>query len=118
MGGLENQPVFHSRVIYSIRANGDAGTDHGRGIYSILWGADVNGGLYGEMFPEREANPDEDGDVPLETSGSDVLGQTSTEKILAEVCEWMQPGSSSSVFPGAGAAETEVPGLVEGLLSM
>ncbi len=109
---------FSSDFGRQLRANGDAGTDHGRGLYSILWGTDVGGGLYGEMFPEREANPDESGRVPLETSGADVLGQTSTEKILAEVCEWMQPGSSSVVFPAAGSAKIENPGLVTGLLSL
>ena len=101
-----------------LRANGDKGTDHGRGLYSLLWGNDVNGGLYGEMFPEREANPDGNGKIPLETSGADVLGQTSTEKVLAEVCEWMEPGSSASVFPGAGSAEIETPGLLDGLMSV
>ena len=75
------------------------------------------GGLYGEMFPEREANRDANGKIPLETSGADVLGQTSTDKILAEVCEWMEPESSSIVFPGASSARIEVPGLVDGLLA-
>jgi uncharacterized protein (DUF1501 family) len=120
-----SQPAREKLVLYfssdfgrQLRANGDAGTDHGRGAYSILWGTDVSGGLYGEMFPEREANLDANDEVPLETSGADVLGQTSTEKILAEVCEWMEPGSSSIVFPGAGSAKIEVPGLVDGLLAM
>jgi uncharacterized protein (DUF1501 family) len=107
----KDQLVFYfcSDFGRQLRANGDRGTDHGRGIFSILWGTDVSGGLYGEMFPEREANPDGNGKVPLKTSGADVLGETSTEKILFEVCEWMEPGSSSSVFPGAGSAEIEVP---------
>jgi uncharacterized protein (DUF1501 family) len=92
-----------------LRANGDAGTDHGRGLYSMLIGTDVTGGLYGEMFPEREAypDPDNDGKIPLGTSGADVLGQTSTEKILSEVCDWMDPGAGSKVFPGAGSANIE-----------
>lgn len=100
-----------------LRANGDKGTDHGRGIYSMLIGTDVQGGLYGEMFPEREANPDGNGKIPLETSGADVLGQTSTEKILAEVCDWMEPGSGSSVFPGAGLADIEAGVVLDSLLS-
>jgi hypothetical protein len=104
-----------------LRANGDAGTDHGRGLYSMLIGTDVTGGLYGEMFPEREAYPDLDNDdkIPLRTSGADVLGQTSTEKILSEVCDWMEPGAGigSNVFPGVSSADIESPGLLDGLLS-
>ncbi len=122
---LSGQAAKDNLVLYfssdfgrQLRANGDAGTDHGRGLYSIVWGNDVSGGLYGEMFPEREANPDANGKVPLETSGADVLGQTSTEKILAEVCEWMQPGSSSIVFPGASSAKIEVPGMLNDLLAV
>jgi uncharacterized protein (DUF1501 family) len=99
-------------------ANGDDGTDHGRGLYSLLIGTDVQGGLYGEMFPEREANQDGNGKIPLETSGADVLGQTSTEKILSEVCDWMEPGAGSSVFPGAGSADIEEDVSLGGLLSL
>lgn len=100
-----------------LRANGDKGTDHGRGLYSKLIGADVQGGLYCEMFPEREANPDGNGKVPLETSDADVLGQTSTEKILSQVCDWMEPDTGSAVFPGAASAVIEAPGLLDGLLA-
>ena len=102
-----------------LRANGDNGTDHGRGIYSMLIGTDVVGGLYGEMFPEREADPDGNGRIPLETSGADVLGQTSTERILSEVCDWMEPGTGigNTVFPGVSSAEIEPGVILDGLLS-
>ncbi|NIM71571.1 MAG: DUF1501 domain-containing protein [Xanthomonadales bacterium] len=100
-----------------LRANGDRGTDHGRGIYSILAGHGVNGGVYGDMFPDREALPDGNGRIPLETSGADIQGLTSTERILAAACEWMQPGSAAQVFPGAGNAAIEAPGLLDSLLA-
>jgi hypothetical protein len=99
-------------------ANGDHGTDHGRGICSMLIGHDVTGGVYGEIFPERESSPDSNGKIPLQTSGADILGQTSTDRILAEACEWMQAGSSASVFPNASSTPLETPGLLDGLLSI
>ena len=100
-----------------LRANGDDGTDHGRGIYTILAGYGVTGGVYGEMFPERESVEDGNGRIPLETSGADIEGRTSTERVLAEACEWMQSGSSGAVFPNAGASDIEVPGLLDGLFA-
>ncbi len=101
-----------------LRANGNNGTDHGRGIYSLLIGEDVAGGLYGEMFPEREANPDVNDKIPLETSGADVLGQTSTERVLSEVCDWMAPntGIGGDVFPGASLSDIETGVILEGIL--
>jgi uncharacterized protein (DUF1501 family) len=107
---------FTSDFGRQLKANGDRGTDHGRGIYTILLGSDVHGGPYGEMFPEREAFPDSNGKIPLETSGADILGLTSTEKIQAALCDWVEPGSGSVVFPNAINADEEVPGLLSGLL--
>ncbi len=90
-----------------LRVNGDKGTDHGRGLYTIMIGGQLNGGVYGEMFPEREAVAGSDGKTPLQTSGADILGQTSTERVLAEACEWVQPGSAAAVFPDAATSELE-----------
>lgn len=107
---------FTSDFGRQLKANGDRGTDHGRGIYTVLLGNDVAGGTYGEMFPEREAVTDSNGRIPLETSGADILGQTSTEKIQAALCDWVEPGSGAAVFPGAVLADEETPGLLSGLL--
>jgi len=98
-----------------LRANGDRGTDHGRGLYSIIAGYDVRGGNYGEMFPERESAEDEDGVIPFEKSGADIEGRTSTERILSAACEWLQPESSLQVFPNAALTELELPGLLDTL---
>lgn len=120
----ENNTDAASKLVFNfttdfgrqLKANGDKGTDHGRGVYTILLGNDVSGGLYGEMFPEREAWPDNNGKVPLQTSGADILGLTSTEKIQAALCEWVQPGSSSAVFPNAASAAIEDTVSLDGLL--
>lgn len=107
---------FTSDFGRQLMANGDRGTDHGRGLYTVLLGNDVSGGTYGEMFPEREAEEDGNGRIPLETSGADVLGLTSTEKIQATLCDWVQAGAGAAVFPNAALADEEIPGMLNNLL--
>jgi uncharacterized protein (DUF1501 family) len=98
---------FASDFGRQIVANGSAGTDHGRGTYSLLLGAPVRGGVYGEMFPARESMPDADGRVPLQTPGADIEGLTSTDRILSRASDWVQPGSGAEVFPDAASAALE-----------
>ena len=118
-----NRPAREQLVFYfasdfgrQLVANGSRGTDHGRGTYSLLMGNAVHGGVYGEMFPEMEIYPDTDDQIPLKTPGADIRGQTSTERILACACDWVQPGTSTTVFPGASASGIETPGLLDNLL--
>jgi len=107
---------FSSDFGRQLRANGDNGTDHGRGTYSVVMGPAVNGGVYGVMFPERESTPN-NGQTPLQTSGADILGQTSTERILQELCEWQSPGSAASVVVDAATSIEETPGILNGLMA-
>ena len=107
---------FSSDFGRQIRANGDFGTDHGRGLYSLVLSPSVAGGVYGEMFPERESTVI-DGYIALETSGADILGQTSTERVLQELSEWQSAGSSPSVVVEADLSIEETPGILSGLLS-
>ena len=96
-------------------ANGDNGTDHGRGTYSILTGYAVLGGLYGNMFPATETMPESGGTIPLERHGADITGLTSTEHILAQIAEWMNNGASSETTPYLDDAPIE-PGVSLNLL--
>ena len=93
-----------------IAANGANGTDHGRGNHSILIGSPVQGGLYGDLFPEREANPDpadSQGRTPFEIRGRDIDGLTSLEHLWARTCEWLEPGTGNVVFPNYQSSPIE-----------
>ena len=87
--------------------NGDNGTDHGKGIYSILMGNDVIGGVHGEMFPVTETLPESSATIPLERHGADITGLTSTEHILGQIAEWMAAGASVDVVPNLASAPLE-----------
>ena len=88
-------------------ANGSMGTDHGSGTYAMLLGRKVRGGVYGEMFPARESRPDDDGRVPLETPGADILGLTSTDRILTRAVDWVSGGMGALVFPNSAQGGLE-----------
>jgi len=88
-------------------ANGTTGTDHGSGTYAMLLGHAVRGGVYGEMFPQRESRPDGDGQVPLETPGADIEGLTSTDRILTQAADWVGGGLGALVFPNSAQGGLE-----------
>ena len=83
-----------------LTANGDQGTDHGRGNNMIVVGPKVKGGLYGDMFPESEI---EQYDQP----GADIDGLTSIERLFGRIADWMQPGSSNLVSPKIEESDLE-----------
>jgi uncharacterized protein (DUF1501 family) len=92
--------VFTTDFGRQLRTNGHEGTDHGRGNYIILIGRGINGGVYGEMFPESEIQGDS-GNTRYDQLGGDIEGKTSFERVLAEVCNWVEPGTGAMVFPNA-----------------
>jgi uncharacterized protein (DUF1501 family) len=83
-----------------LRANGDGGTDHGRGNSVLLIGQQVKGGLYGDLFPSAEL------DV-FDQPGKDILGQTEIEPLLGKLCDWLKPSSASSVIPQSTTRKIE-----------
>jgi uncharacterized protein (DUF1501 family) len=83
-----------------LRANGDKGTDHGRGSSIIVIGEKVNGGIYGEMFPEEE--------IPkYKKENQDIKGLTSLDKVFGELCDWVESGAGDIVFPNRPYSEKE-----------
>jgi uncharacterized protein (DUF1501 family) len=75
-----------------LAANGDQGTDHGRGNSVILIGKQVSGGLYGDLFPEEEIDRFDD-------RGSDIRGLIGIENLVHHISESMMAGSGDRVVP-------------------
>jgi uncharacterized protein (DUF1501 family) len=75
-----------------LRANGDNGTDHGRGTSILIIGNGVRGGIYGEMFPQEEL-------ARLDDKSPDITGLTTIDSIYGTVCDWAQSGTGDLVFP-------------------
>ena len=83
-----------------IRANGGAGTDHGEGNVMLLIGRPVNGGLYGDLFPDAE--------IARQAEVSPQIdGATAIEPLYARIADWLAPGSADAVFPGWQQAPVE-----------
>jgi len=98
---------FASDFGRQIIANGTAGTDHGSGTYSMLLGHAIRGGVYGEMFPQRESRADSEGLIPLQTPGADIEGLTSTDRILSRAVDWVGNGLGAGVFPDSAQGGLE-----------
>ena len=105
---LEDSPGANDNLVYvftsdfgrQLKSNGSAGTDHGSGNYMLVIGRPVRGGVYGTMFPDSEI-------IRYPVDGEDIAGLTSFERVLAQVCDWIEPRSGNTVFPGRLTAEEE-----------
>ncbi|MFT6046460.1 MAG: hypothetical protein ACI9WC_002166 [Arenicella sp.] len=101
-----------------IRDNGDSGTDHGKGNLMFVIGERCAGGVYGAMFPQDEIIKYDE--APNRTP--DITPRTEIDQFFAQVCDWVQPGSSAAVFqrlsPGysGDAPLIETPGMFNNLL--
>jgi len=66
----------------------------------FLIGNPVNGGIYGELFPQTELGI---GDIEPEYTfaqpNADIKGLTSMHQVYGPICEWLSTGSSETVIP-------------------
>ncbi len=93
-----------------LRANGDSGTDHGEGNSILVIGNSVNGGVYGEMFPDQEM-------ARLADPSPQIEGRTAMDHVFARCCDWVEPNSGAATFSGLASAELEAGVSFGGLLS-
>lgn len=85
--------VIYGEFGRQLAANGDAGTDHGRGNAVLVIGGSVKGGVYGTPFPDRELG------LFGRNLNDDILGQTGIEHVLGSVADWVAGGGTgNSVF--------------------
>ncbi len=78
-----------------LRDNADHGTDHGRGNIMLVMGEKVQGGIYGELFPQSEVSKYDD----FSLTTPDIDGLTEIDSIFNHVCDWVSPNSGQLVFP-------------------
>jgi len=83
-----------------LKSNGDHGNDHGRGNSMLVIGKGVNGGMYGDPFPEYEKEF-------LEVDNKDIEGKTSLFKVYAEVLNWQKNGLGTTVFGDLSSHDVE-----------
>ncbi len=72
-------------------SNGSGGNDHGRGNSMIVIGGKVNGGFYGDAFPDYQI-------ANLNTKNKDIDGKTSVFRVFGEVANWQNPNSANTIF--------------------
>ena len=86
--------MFYGEFGRQLKANGDGGTDHGRGNFIILVGGKVNGGIYGTLFPDKDKDNFDKANRDINITTAGVF--TSFDPIYNRIASWMN-GSANSI---------------------
>lgn len=92
--------VLNGEFGRQIKANGDGGTDHGEGATTLIIGKSVNGGIYGDMFPESEL-------AEIDNPSPQIAGLTAVEQLYAPIADWFSPGAGLRLFENHSTAPLE-----------
>jgi uncharacterized protein (DUF1501 family) len=83
-------------------ANRDNGIDHGVGNSMLVIGKPVQGGVYGDLFPESEVTENR-----FAETSADITGLTNFKQVIGTLCEKMSAGSGEAVVPGWSGTDLE-----------
>jgi len=98
--------LFYGEFGRQLKANGDGGTDHGRGNYVILVGDKVNGGVYGTMFADKDKDNYDRGNRDIDTTKDGEF--TSFDPIYNRIASWINDGSMTSVSLSLNGETTKI----------
>jgi uncharacterized protein (DUF1501 family) len=94
--------MFYGEFGRQLKDNGDGGTDHGTGNFVFLIGGQVTGGVYGNMFPDKDKNNFDFGgrDISADiTRKHSVTGAiitandfTGFDPLINKVASWLNSG--------------------------
>jgi uncharacterized protein (DUF1501 family) len=87
--------MFYGEFGRQLKANGDGGTDHGRGNFIILVGGKVTGGIYGTLFPNKDKDNFDRSNRDIETTTAGTF--TSFDPIYDRIATWMNNGTPLSL---------------------
>jgi len=82
-----------------LKANGGGGTDHGKGNIVLLIGSSVEGGIYGELFPQSEL--DSNNKHSYAAISGDIEPRTAMNTLFAHIANNITNDSQSAqaIFP-------------------
>ena len=92
--------IISSEFGRQLSQNGIQGKDHGHGNLMFVAGGSINGGIYGEMFPEEEKQL-------WETVGGEIQGKTIGYEILGKIVENIEIGMGNKLFPSFQTGKIE-----------
>lgn len=96
-----------------LRDNGGNGTDHGEGNMFFVFGENVNGGIYGDLFPETEIALIQNTSI----NTPDIQGRTQWDHPFSQISNWIHSGSANRVFPDIASAQIEQANMFNNLFS-